>query len=474
MKSVGINNQPRKTLSVNKFVFLVAGIVLLAAVIFLAPKFEWKAPQITVAPDTDTLGLGSMEIAVTERGTGLKSITVVLHADGKEHTLAAEQYDSPVMEKKITVALSSKLAGVKEGPAIVRVRARDRSWWSFFSGNESLIQKNVTIDITPPTLELLADDPYINFGGSGMIVYKASPDTAQSGVKIGKYFFPGYKGQTQDPAAYLAFFAHPYNVAEDEKAFLVAMDKAGNTRQLRLSYTLKNVKYKKSTIAVTDSFIQEKVAMLLDDVGARQGNPRNVFLKVNRELRKLNEEKIWSVTRKSANSMLWSGPFSQLSNSKVEANFADARTYVYNGETIDNAYHVGFDLSVTKRYPVEAANSGVVAFVGDLGIYGNTIIIDHGLGLFTSYSHLSSADVKVGDEIKKAQILGKTGETGLAVGDHLHFETILHGVPVLPLEWWDEKWIKDNVTAKLAPSSGAVAEDAKSPRVVKQTRKRRR
>ena len=474
MKSIGIGNQPRKPANLRKFVWVLVVIPLLAGVIFLAPKFEWKAPQITLVPDTDTLGLGSMEIAVTERGTGLKSVTVVLHADGKEHTLAAEQYDSPVMEKKITVALSSKLAGVKEGPAIVRVSARDRSFWSFFRGNESLIQKNVTIDITPPTLELLADDPYINFGGSGMIVYKASADTVQSGVKIGKYFFPGYKGQTQDPAAYIAFFAHPYNVPEDERAFLIATDKAGNSRQLRLAYILKNVKYKKSSIAVADNFIQDKVAMLLNDVGARQGSPRDIFIKVNRELRKQNEEKIWSITQKSANSMLWSGPFSQLSNSKVEANFADARTYVYNGETIDNAYHLGFDLSVTKRYPVEAANSGVVAFVGDLGIYGNTIIIDHGLGLFTSYSHLSSAEVKVGDQIKTGQILGKTGETGLAVGDHLHFETILHGVPVLPLEWWDEKWIKDNVTAKLVPSNGEVAADAKSPRIVKQTRKRRR
>jgi murein DD-endopeptidase MepM/ murein hydrolase activator NlpD len=207
-------------------------------------------------------------------------------------------------------------------------------------------------------------------------------------------------------------------------------------------------------------------------VGARQGNPKDVFVKVNRGLRKENEDKIREVGQKTANRMLWSGPFIQLSNSKVEANFADARTYIYHDQPIDTAYHLGFDLSVTKKYPVEAANSGVVSFVGDLGIYGNTVIIDHGLGLSTLYGHLSSIDVKEGEPVKQRQIIGKTGETGLAVGDHLHFATLLQGIPVLPKEWWDSKWIKDNVQPKLDPSTETLSEDEKPVRKV--ARKRRR
>jgi murein DD-endopeptidase MepM/ murein hydrolase activator NlpD len=457
----------------------VLAVVFLAAMItggyFLVPKFEWHKPQIKITPDTDTIGLAPVEIAISEKGTGLKSATVTLSVAGTERPLFSEQYAQPVTETKFTVA-SSKLTGVKEGPALFRITARDRSLWSFFRGNETVVQKNVTIDITPPTVELIADDPYINFGGCGLIVYKPSADTEISGVKIGNYFFPGYKGQTKDPNAYIAFFAHPYNVAEDEKAVLIATDKAGNSRQMRLAYTLKTVKYKKSTIAITDDFIQGKVAPLLNDVGARQGNPKDVFLKVNRDLRNENETKIRRVTQKSASSMLWSGPFNQLSNSKVEANFADARTYTYQNTVIDTAYHVGFDLSVTKHYPVEAANSGTVAFVGDLGIYGNTVIIDHGLGLFTLYSHLSSIEVKAGDPIKKAQIIAKTGETGLAAGDHLHFGVYLNGVAVLPIEWWDEKWLRDNVNPKLESSeSDSRAEAQTEPKVAsKRTVRRRR
>jgi murein DD-endopeptidase MepM/ murein hydrolase activator NlpD len=173
--------------------------------------------------------------------------------------------------------------------------------------------------------------------------------------------------------------------------------------------------------------------------------------------------------------MLWSEAFAQLTNSKVEANFADQRTYTYNGQPIDTAYHLGYDLSVTKHYPVEASNSGTVAYVGDLGIYGNTVILDHGLGLFTLYGHLSSIGVKAGESVTKQQALGKTGETGLAGGDHLHFGVYLDGVAVLPVEWWDQKWINDNIVPKLAGRSGQEIAEAQQPaKATQKSGKRRR
>ena len=476
MSALELGRPPRNFRPAINLLYLIVIIAIVGGGYFLVPRFEWHKPEIKLIPDGDALGLAPLEIAVTDQGTGLKSVTATLSSGGSERALASEQYAQPVTEKKITVALSSKLTGVKEGPAVLRVSARDNSLWNFFRGNETVIQKNITIDITPPTLDLIADDRYINFGGVGMIVYKPSADTVMSGVKIGDYFFPGAKGQIKDhPDHTIAFFAHPYNVAEDAKAMLVATDKASNTREMRLVYELKNVKYKKSTIAVTDEFIEGKVAPLLNDVGARQGSLKDIFVRVNKGLRKENEAKIAEITKKFTPSILWKGAFTQLTNSKVEANFADARTYLYNNETIDNAYHLGYDLSVTKHYPAEAANSGTVAFVGDLGIYGNTVIIDHGLGLFTLYGHLSSIDVKVGDPIKQQQAIGNTGETGLAAGDHLHYGVYLYGVAVLPVEWWDQKWINDNIQPKLEGQSGeAIAEAQQSKASRKPVRKRHR
>ncbi|MGE5162168.1 MAG: M23 family metallopeptidase [Betaproteobacteria bacterium] len=452
----------------SKLPILVALLVILIAVVagggyFLAPRFESEPPQITVSPDADALGLAPLEILVTDRGAGLKSVTATLTQGGTEHKLAAEQFDRATGEKRIAVALA-KVPGVKEGPAVLRVAARDASLWRWFGGNEAALQKDVTIDITAPTLELVADDRYVNFGGVGVIVYKASPDTLVSGVKIGDHFFRGFPGQVKDrPDHLLALFAHPYNVAPEARPVLVATDKAGNTREMRLAYELKNVRYRKSTIALSDSFLQNKIAPLLADASAREGTPKDVFVAVNKQLRKQNEADITAVTKKTTPTMLWKDAFVQLSNSKVEANFADERTYTYKGEPIDVAYHLGYDLSVTKNYPAEAANSGTVAFTGDLGIYGNTVILDHGLGLYTLYSHLNSIDVKMGETVAKRQVLGRTGETGLAAGDHLHYGVYLDGVAVLPVEWWDQKWIDDNITPKLEGRSGQEIAEAQQP-----------
>jgi len=477
MSALEIGRPKRRFVPAGGVVLVALAILLVGGVIWLAPRFEWHKPAIKLNPDTDILGLGAVVIDASDRGSGLKSFSVNLNSGGTDFPLLAEQYEQPVMQKTFTLALSSKLAGLKEGPAVLRISARDRSLWSFFRGNETSLQKNITIDITPPTLELIADDRYVNFGGVGVIVYKPSADTVSTGIKIGNYFFPGYKGQIKDhPDYFIAFFAHPYNVGEDQRAMVLAADKAGNMRETRLIYELKNVKYRKSTIPISDEFIAAKVTPLLNDVGARQGTPKDIFIKVNHDIRKQNDEKIRSITMKSTPSRHWQGAFSQLSNSKVEANFADARTYTYNNTVIDHAYHLGYDLSVTKHYAAEAANGGVVAFVGDLGIYGNTVIIDHGLGLFTLSSHLSSIDVKVGDHVKQRQAIGKTGETGLAAGDHLHFGVYLHGVPILPVEWWDQKWINDNVNPKLEGSTDTESGEAvkTSKATAKSIRKRKR
>jgi murein DD-endopeptidase MepM/ murein hydrolase activator NlpD len=448
-------------------VFLVVLVILIAGLgagaWYFSPRFESEPPRIALSPDTDVLGTGPLEIDVTDPRSGLKSVTATLSQGGKDQTLASEQYATPVPGKKISVALA-KVSGIQEGPAVLKVAARDASLWHWFAGNEAVLQKNLTIDITPPTLELMADDRYINFGGVGAIVYRASADTAMSGVKVGSHFFPGVPGVVKGhPDERFALFAHAYDVQPTDRATIVATDKAGNTREMRLSYELKNVRYKKSTIAISDSFFQNKVVPLLKDVSKRGGSVKDVFIAVDKGVRKENEDKITEVTSKVTPKILWEGAFSQLSNSKVEANFADARTYTYNGEPIDTAFHLGYDLSVTKHYPVEAANAGVVAFTGDLGLYGNAVIIDHGLGLFTLYGHLSQIDVKVGDALAKRQILGKTGETGFAGGDHLHFGVYLDGIAVLPVEWWDPKWIADNVMPKLEGKSGEETAEAQRP-----------
>ena len=463
--SISASDTPRKRFTTIVLVVLIILAALAGGAYYLAPRFERAAPRIKL-PDAEVLGLAPVQIRISDQGTGLKSVTATLSVGGSQVTLVSEQYARPVAERTFTVDLSSKLGRGVEGPAVLRVSAQDGSLWKFPHGNQTVVQKNLAIDLTPPAVELVAGDRYVNFGGAGVITYKASADAVSSGVRIGGRLFPGVRGQVKDyPDRLVAFFAHPYDAPADAKAALVATDKAGNSSEIPLAYTLKHVKYRKSTIRISDNFVQ-KVTHLLGDPGKRQGTPKEIFLRINKNLRKENEDRIAAITGKFTPLVLWRGVFRQLSNSKVEANFADYRTYIYDNEPIDNAYHLGYDLSVTKHYPVEAANSGKVAFAGDLGIYGNAIILDHGLGLYTLYGHMSSIDVHVGDTIGQGQLMGKTGQTGLAAGDHLHYGVYLHGVAVLPVEWWDPKWIRDNVEPKLGrPSGEANAQQSNAPRM---------
>jgi murein DD-endopeptidase MepM/ murein hydrolase activator NlpD len=132
--------------------------------------------------------------------------------------------------------------------------------------------------------------------------------------------------------------------------------------------------------------------------------------------------------------------------------FGDKRKYQYQGKVVGESIHMGVDLASTTNAPVEAANNGIVAYAGYLGIYGNFVIIDHGFAFFTVYGHLNSIDVKKGQEVRKGDVMGHTGSSGLAGGDHLHFGMLVGGQFVNPQEWWDPHWIADNVTKKTVVS----------------------
>src|SRR5262249_5512666 len=148
--------------------------------------------------------------------------------------------------------------------------------------------------------------------------------------------------------------------------------------------------------------------------------------------------------------LLWKGVvFHAFGNTKVEAAFADFRTYVYQGREVDKQVHLGFDLASFAGAKVVAANRGKVMFADELGIYGNCVIIDHGMGVQSLYAHLSSFAVKAGDLVEKDQELGRSGMTGLAAGDHLHFTMLVNGHAVNPIEWWDQHWIQDRILRKL-------------------------
>ena len=127
------SDRPRKKLPIVRFLLVIVAIGLVGGAFYLAPRFERSSPQISL-PNSDVLGLAALEIAIGDEGAGLKSVAATLSAGGTDYPLVSEQYAQPVSEKKFTVALTSKLAGLKEGPAVLRVSAKDASLWGFFRG----------------------------------------------------------------------------------------------------------------------------------------------------------------------------------------------------------------------------------------------------------------------------------------------------------------------------------------------------
>jgi len=277
-------------------------------------------------------------------------------------------------------------------------------------------------------------------------------DPARHGVQLGEQFFPGYRNP--NGAGYVAFYAVPTDGA-DLKPKVVASDKADNETAVTIALSVVERSFPSDTIELTDAFMERKVGEPLG--GSSEGAVLDRYLEINREMRKKNDATIAEVCADSSDDRLWDGAFLQLPNSHKGADFGEKRSYSYKGRTVDRQTHLGLDLASVAHAPVPAANDGVVAFADDLGIYGKTVIIDHGLGLFSLYGHLSEIAIEKGRPVARGETIGNTGVTGLAGGDHLHFSTLVSGVFVDPLEWFDEKWIREHVDAKLEP---AAAEDA--------------
>ena len=284
-------------------------------------------------------------------------------------------------------------------------------------------------------------------------------DAVTSGITVGETTFPGVAGLFADGALRAALYAVPPGTPAGTAAIAVAADQAGNRRTVWLDAVVHPRRFAEKSLELSDDFLSRKVPELLQANGLPgDGDLVAGYLRVNRELRVATEKRLRDLCRDSAPEPLWEGAFLRQPGSDPLSGFADHRTYLYRGQPIDHQTHLGFDLASYRGSPVPAGNNGRVVFAAPLGIYGNTVVLDHGFGLFSLYGHLSEIAATVGATVKRGDIIGKTGDTGLAAGDHLHFSIMIHGVHVDPVEWWDAHWIHDHVESRLAafPRAGAA------------------
>lgn len=427
---------------------LIAGAVLLmaAGAVFLYGKLEGEAPELSISPQPVAIGKQTkFKLSMADSRSGLKEARVSLEQGGRVVKLLEEVFPAGTPQVERVVEVSADVLGLQEGTAVFRAEVRDRSWRG---GNPKILEASLKVDTRPPSLFILSQFHYLNQGGAGLVAFRASEPLEMSGVRVGERWFRAYPMGSDN--GWFVLFAVPHDASPQISIYLEAEDLAGNRARSQFKYNIRPKKFRHDSIRLSEEFLQRILPYFMERDPGLKGEPQEVFLRINRELRKANELAIQEICQKTSPEPLWSGPFLRMANAKPMAGFADRRTYIWKEKAIDEQVHLGVDLASLVTSPVEAANKGRVVFAGELGIYGNTVILDHGCGLLSMYSHLSQISVSVGQLLEKGERLGLSGSTGLAGGDHLHFSILVGGVFVNPIEWWDPHWLKDNVEEKLS------------------------
>jgi murein DD-endopeptidase MepM/ murein hydrolase activator NlpD len=446
-------------------VFVAAGRLAGPAIQITKPeKFVGLATPLEVVVDAPGAQFQDVRIAVEQHG---KQTPVFTLADQKGATMKQDGADRLIVSREIG---RQAVPDLQSGPAKVLVTASRKVLYGLRTV-ESSSTRDVTVRLERPRVAVMSTHHYINHGGSEVVVYRATPPDVASGVVVGDVEYPGFpaSGATvegvrfTDPAVRVAFFALLHDQDLNTPIRLFARDEAGNAARADFDYRVFPKPFKRSRIELDDRFLDRVVPAILDSTTEirPEGDTLAKFLAINGELRRKNADKIASFAPKTAAELLWRGVvFHPFRNTAVESAFADHRTYTYKGKEVDQQIHLGFDLAEVATSPILAANRGRVLLSEELGIYGNAVIIDHGMGVQTLYAHLSSIDVKPGQDVEKEQQIGRSGMTGLAGGDHLHFTFLINGHMVNPVEWWDAHWIEDRILRKLRAAGATAPEPA--------------
>lgn len=427
-------------------------LVTLAVLVLFGYLFlrDLQGPSLSFSVDSKELGqkIGPRkEITVIAADTsGVRNVEVSVKRGDKTLELYSKQFENS--PKSVEYAFTLEDAKLPEGSFTLIITAHDGSLAGFNKGNSTTREIPLSMDNRQPRIVVETYPPAIHRGGSALIVYTATEELAKTGVYVNEIFFPAYE---QKKDTYACLFAFPENIpAAEYYPQIFAEDTAGNITESRLIVNAVNKNYPSDKVKITDTFLTKKAEELKKIVPYKETDLER-YLEANGVIRKQNDQLIRDICIKHATPKAkWQSDFKILPRSAVKAQFGDRRTYYLNDNEIDKQVHLGFDFASVAQAEVPAGNDGTVVFADYNGIYGNLVIIEHGLGLNSIYSHLTDIKVKAGDTVKKGQIIGTTGTTGLAVGDHVHFGIYVGGVAVQPKEWIDPKWIRNNISVRLS------------------------
>ncbi len=405
---------------------------------------DMEGPSVSISPTTGRVAPDTPITITLNDPSGVRSVTVAVRENNRRTEIFTKNFSPYKSEDSITFNL--KNSPLREGAFEFEVKALDASLASFSLGNSKTVTIPMRLDTEPPRINISTLPPNVRRGGSAVIRYTINEDVEQSGVLVNDKLFSGFK---QDDGSYICYFAFSHKLTPEEfLPKIMAKDFAGNTTTNNLRVHAIPRVFKEDIINLSDNFL-ERLSARLGHLAPNATTNFERFIIINKDIRLANADFLAHLSKQTSPKSMWKGLFLRLPRAASRAGYGDHRTYMYKGEVVDNQWHLGFDLASVRQAPIPAANTGKVIFAGELGIYGKLVVLDHGLGLMSLYSHLTNIQAKVGDMLNKGDTLGTTGETGMAFGDHLHFGILVGGAEVTPLEWLDPKWIRDNVTDRL-------------------------
>lgn len=445
-----------------KYLYLMAAVAIMWGAITTFRVGE--PPTIAIEPGMPGIGKRTpVAVSFAQSGRGLTRLLVEFVQGDRVEVLAEAEHEPrepwkfwgpAVKSDEITVEVGSEtLEGLKTGEAIIRASAWPAGTW-LRNPAPTVSEVVLPVRLTPPAIGVRSRYNYVVPGGSAVVVYTVGETSVRDGVEIREAWFPGSPVPGDQSGLRFALYALPFDLPDENDIHIVAIDNVGNRGQASFVDRFFPKQFRTSNIEVSDGFMERVVpAIMAATPGIEdQGDLLQNYLWINGELRQRNAQTLRELAAESQAEFLWDQVFLPMTDGQVMSSFADRRTYRYNGEVVDQQVHLGFDLASIVHADIQAANRGTVTLARFFGIYGNTVVIDHGFGLMSLYSHLSSIEVSEGQTVERGQVVGRSGETGLAGGDHLHFTMLIHGQAVNPVEWWDRAWIRERFAAKLAPA----------------------
>ena len=423
--------------------FSVLALLVLAPILFVSARSA--TPVVELPASITTIGQETPVTVHVHDARGVRKIAATIEQNGVSYPAGATSQPFKAADNSWTFTTGVKATPqLKDGAAKLIVEATSDDLLS----RKARAERDVTVITRMPSLSVDSEQHYLYQGMADLVTFSVSGPSTSSGVKVGDQTYRSWPMPGGKPGSF-SLFAFAWNMPQGTTPLVYASIGAGNdvTEPIVVQFPKKEQPhYTVHDLQISDAFLN-KVVSELDPNGS--GDPVARFVKINSEMRRSNNKTLADLRFKSAGKFLWSQPFARQSHAQAEATFADLRNYIYHGKKIDQQVHLGYDLAVTQHVGVEASNDGIIVYAAPLGIYGNCVVVDHGYGLQTIYGHMSEIAVHVGDTVKRGQVMGKSGMTGMAGGDHIHFAMQLDGVQIDPKEWWDPHWIKDHIARRV-------------------------